>query len=163
MRAMSKKITAPHQIRGAMSVKRPISTKSNTPDAATIAIRLNHENTMLSWSRNGVISTIAGCAMLELTSMTNGEKDVIYPGGLGMLGMGGCFFTIGAVNQIGSSLLYRHALKLSPAMCAWNFFNALWPISIWALSVKRMFELHPGWHSTLASTAEKSPESSERK
>ena len=130
--------------------------------ADIVGLRLSHENTYLSWSRNGIIATVAAVGIHTATVDNGGHASehhaVDFPGvfmqpqsftwpfhvtppAAAMLGVAGTFFSFGTVQYIVQLSQLGPLLHLTPIRRAWMGAHALGATSFWALGVGG-FALH---------------------
>ena len=123
---------------------RLMSSAGAESDGARIArwsARLGHDNTFLSYHRNAIIATVAGCALI------NYRKGEGRPplAGAGLLVMGGLYIYVGSGLYVWQTFKLRSALKIGPAVVLWSIFNALWPLGIWSVSLACLLDETPSW------------------
>jgi len=113
-------------------------------DAAKIArwnARLAHDNTFLSYHRNAIIATVAGCALIRY------RKDEDRPplDGVALLSMGGLYIYVGSGLYIWQTLKLARPLRYSRFQLGWSIFNAVWPLALWTISLQCLVDETPLW------------------
>ena len=103
--------------------------------------RLAHDNTFLSYHRNAIIATVAGCALIQYRK-GEGRPPLA---GTGLLIMGGLYIYVGSGLYIWQTWKLRHALRLGFPQMFWSVFNAMWPLAIWSVSLACLLDETPGW------------------
>mmetsp|Transcript_71716 Transcript_71716/g.134134 ORF Transcript_71716/g.134134 Transcript_71716/m.134134 type:complete len:194 (+) Transcript_71716:91-672(+) len=97
-------------------------------------LRMNLENTFLSWTRNGIISTVAGCAMIQYKVQNAGSKRMPLSG-VGFLLLGLSFMTLGSLNYMYSYWQLRSILKVSRYSAVFIGMNGMLVPGLWISSV----------------------------
>lgn len=103
--------------------------------------RLAHDNTFLSYHRNAIIATVAGCALIQYRK----GEDRPPLAGAGMLAMGGLYMYVGSALYVWQVLKLRVALRLSTPVVFWSLFNAAWPLGFWSVSLACILDETPTW------------------
>ena len=124
--------------------------------ADVVGLRLSHENTYLSWSRNGIIATVAAVGIHSVTFDNASHRGQasgrtlepripqpvssmwllhITPPAAAMLGVAGTFFSFGTVQYIAQLSHLGPLLHLTPLRKAWMGAHALSAAGFWALGV----------------------------
>ena len=120
------------------------SAAVGTADAAKIQrwnARLAHDNTYLSYSRNAIISTVAGGALIQYHK-AEGKPPLA---GAGLLMMGGMFMYVGAGLYVMQVYKLAGPMRLSRFAVAWSLFNAIWPATLWSVSLSCLLDEYPSW------------------
>mmetsp|Transcript_60629 Transcript_60629/g.169419 ORF Transcript_60629/g.169419 Transcript_60629/m.169419 type:complete len:210 (-) Transcript_60629:193-822(-) len=97
-------------------------------------LRMNLENTYLSWTRNSIIATVAGCAMIQYKVKHSDVKRMPISG-VGFLLLGFSFMTMGSMNYLCAYWQLRTLLKVSTPSALWIGINGLLPPTVWISSV----------------------------
>ena len=121
-----------------------LSTSSATEHAARISrwsARLAHDNTFLSYHRNAIIATVAGCALIQYRS----AQDRPPLAGAGMLAMGGLYMYVGSGLYLWQTIKLRVPLNLGGPVVFWSLFNASWPLALWTVSLACLLDETPRW------------------
>lgn len=124
--------------------RRCSSVAVGTADAAKIqrwGARLAHDNTYLSYSRNAIISTVAGGALIQYHK-AEGKPPLA---GAGLLAMGGMFMYVGSALYVLQVYKLSGAMRLSRLAIVWSLFNAIWPATLWSISLSCMLDEYPPW------------------
>lgn len=103
-------------------------------DAASWGLRVSLENTYLSWTRNSIIATVAGCALIQY-KVDHAKLNYMPLSGLGFLFLGFTFMTLGQVSYIHASWVLRNLLGFSTLDWLWIGLNAVAPQAIWTTSI----------------------------
>ena len=115
-----------------------------TADAGKIqrwGARLAIDNTYLSYSRNAIISTVAGGALIQYHK-AEGKPPLA---GAGLLFMGGMFMYVGSGLYVMQIYKLAGPMRLSRLAVAWSLFNAIWPATLWSISLTCMLDEYPPW------------------
>ena len=111
--------------------------------ADIVGLRLAHENTYLSWSRNGIIATVAAVGIHTATLIENqptarttpaaagGWPYHVTPPAAAMLGVASAFFSFGTVQYIAQLRQFSKLLKLSPLRKTWMAAHCLAATGCW--------------------------------
>ena len=131
------------------TLRRLCSVSSDPPKVFTAAeeslrltrwnLRLAHDNTFLSYHRNAIIATVAGCALIQYRK-GEGRPPLA---GAGLLMMGGFYMWVGSALYVWQVLKLHTTLRLGAMTRSWAFFNALWPVSIWSVSLACLMDETP--------------------
>ena len=117
--------------------------------ADIVGMRLAHENTYLSWSRNGIIATVAAVGLHtatldenQPTAQTTATPAAsaawpyhVTPPAAAMLGVASTFFSFGTVQYIAQLSQLSKLLKLSPLRKMWMAAHCLAATTCWAVGV----------------------------
>ena len=103
--------------------------------------RLAHDNTFLSYHRNAIIATVAGCALIQYRK-GEGRPPLA---GAGLLVMGGLYIWVGSGLYIWQVVKLRQPLRLRGAHIFWSIFNATWPCALWSVSLACLLDETPNW------------------
>ena len=106
-----------------------------------MSARLTHENTYLSYTRNAVISTVAGGALVQYHK-NEGRPPLA---GAGLLTMGGLFMYCGSVLYLRQVFELRRALQFGPWSVGLSVLNACWPCFLWSISLACLLDETPSW------------------
>lgn len=120
------------------------SSATDAENAAAVgrwSARLAHDNTFLSYHRNAIIATVAGCALIQYRK-GEGRPPLA---GTGLLIMGGLYIYVGSGLYVWQCLKLRTALRLGRAQIFWSVFNAFWPLAIWSVSLACLLDETPNW------------------
>lgn len=129
--------------------------------ADVVGLRLSHENTYLSWSRNGIIATVAAVGIHSATvdegrtgaQATAGRPVPVYPGvfmqagsstwtyhvsppAAAMFGVAGTFFSFGTIQYMAQLSQLGPLLQLTLLRKVWMGSHALGVVCLWALGVR---------------------------
>jgi len=132
---------------GLSTVRRHLSSPADAvslPAAAYVArwnARLSHDNTFLSYSRNAIISTVAGGALVQ-QNKAEGKPPLA---GAGLLLMGGMFMYVGSALYAWQIMKLRRPMQLSTSTVIFGLFNAVWPTTLWSISLACVLEEYPPW------------------
>ena len=113
-------------------------------DAQRIArwtVRLSHDNTFLSYHRNAIIATVAGCALVQYRK-GEGRPPLA---GAGLLAMGGLYMYVGSALYVWQVYKLRVPLRLGKWAVFWATFNAFWPVGLWSVSLACLVDETPSW------------------
>ena len=121
--------------------RRLLSSSAATSSIARYSVQLAHENTYLSYSRNAIISTVAGGALVQYDK-SQGRTPLA---GAGMLAMGGLFMYSGTIMYIASAIRMRHALAWTRTDLTLSMLTAAWPVALWTTSLMCLIGTTPGW------------------
>jgi len=102
--------------------------------ASQWGLRMSIENTYLSWTRNGVIATVAGCAMIQY-KVSAEHLNRMPVSGFGCLLLGCSFWCLGPINYMWSYWVVREQLAMLWTDWAWVWFCGVGPPSLWLGSV----------------------------
>lgn len=116
-------------------------TSQNVAKIARWSARLAHDNTFLSYHRNAIIATVAGCALIRYRK----DEDKPPLDGVGLLAMGGLYIYVGSGLYIWQTLKLATPLKLGTFQLGWSIFNALWPLALWTISLMCLVDEVPIW------------------
>lgn len=119
----------------------PRSKFTGNERVARWSFRLAHDNTFLSYTRNAIISTVAGTAMFQFRK----EEGRPPLAAAGLLTMGGLFMYIGSGLYVWQILRLRSDLGIGPWAVRWAIFNATWPAGLWSLSLLCLMDETPSW------------------
>ena len=103
--------------------------------------RLAHDNTFLSYHRNAIIATVAGCALIQYRK-GEGRPPLA---GTGLLVMGGLYIYVGSGLYVWQCRKLRGPLRLGKSVIFWSIFNAAWPLAIWSVSLACLLDETPAW------------------
>lgn len=87
-------------------------------------LRLTQENCFLSWTRNGMITTVAGVSIFPHSMLASA----------GFMLMGWSYITIGTIQYIQSNWTFRKQMKLHGSHLSYMAFHALIAWIIWTCS-----------------------------
>mmetsp|Transcript_47941 Transcript_47941/g.113968 ORF Transcript_47941/g.113968 Transcript_47941/m.113968 type:complete len:202 (+) Transcript_47941:96-701(+) len=121
---------------GAMDggVTEAVFQDTDTERIARWGLRMNLENTYLNWTRNSIISTVAGCAMIQYKVQQTGAKRMPLSG-VGFLLLGFSFMTLGSLNYMYSYWQLRSLLRVSKYSAVFIGMNGMLIPSLWISSV----------------------------
>ena len=102
-------------------------------------LRLSHDNTFLSYHRNAIIATVAGCALIQYRK-GEGRPPLA---GAGLLCMGGFYMYIGSALYVWQVMKLQGSLRLGLMTRFWAYFNAAWPLCIWSVSLACLMDETP--------------------
>ena len=113
----------------------------NTARVARWSARLAHDNTFLSYHRNAIIATVAGCALIRY------RKDEDRPplDGVALLAMGALYIYVGSGLYVWQTVKLSRALHLSNMQIGWSVFNAVWPTGLWTIMLQCLVDETPTW------------------
>ena len=127
--------------------------------ADVVGLRISHENTYLSWSRNGIIATVAAVGIHSITFDHGSHREQasghtvgpcvrqpvsstwllhITPPAAAMLGVAGTFFSFGTVQYIAQLSHLGPLLHLTPLRKAWMGAHALSAAGFWVVGVRAL-------------------------
>ena len=114
---------------------------THTAKVARWSARLAHDNTFLSYHRNAIIATVAGCALIRY------RKDEDRPplDGVALLAMGGLYMYVGSGLYIWQTIKMSAALNLNARVISWSVFNATWPTTLWTIMLQCLVDETPTW------------------
>ena len=131
------------QLRGLAQQAPIVGRMAHSAEAkvARWSARLAHDNTFLSYHRNAIIATVAGCALIRY------RKDEDRPplDGVALLLMGGLYIYVGSGLYVWQTLKMRVALHLNKRVVRWSIFNAFWPLALWTISLQCLVDETPNW------------------
>mmetsp|Transcript_13616 Transcript_13616/g.30970 ORF Transcript_13616/g.30970 Transcript_13616/m.30970 type:complete len:200 (-) Transcript_13616:79-678(-) len=119
---------------GAMDAEGALYEDTEAERIARWGLRMNLENTFLNYTRNGIISTVAGCAMIQYKVQSGGLKRMPLSG-VGFLLLGLSFMTLGSLNYIYSYWQLRVLLKVSKYTAMYIGMNGMLVPGLWIVSV----------------------------
>jgi len=119
----------------------PISAERLAAQTTAWGLRLNHENTFLSWGRNAIISTVAGVALVQYRKAEGRPPLAAF----GLLCMGGAYMLTGSLAYVLSAVFLRHAMRLNVRDLVWIGVQATWPVCVWGVSFMCMLDEEPDW------------------
>ena len=128
-RLLSSAAPATRSVAGGTVDVRSVAGSSN--QVGRWSLRLAHDNTFLSYHRNAIIATVAGCALLKYR-VDEGKPPLA---GAGLLLMGGLYMYVGSGLYVWQVVKLRGELRLGRKSVTWAVFNAGWPLAIWSVSV----------------------------
>ena len=128
--------------------------------ADVVGLRLSHENTYLSWSRNGIIATVAAVGIHSVTvdeGFSAGQASgrtvtppvagswpiYVTPPAAAMFGVACTFFSFGTVQYIAQLSQLAPLLHLTPLRKAWMAAHALGAAGFWVLGVRALMLHQP--------------------
>ena len=103
--------------------------------------RLAHDNTFLSYHRNAIIATVAGCGLIQYRK-GEGRPPLA---GAGLLVMGGLYMYVGSGLYVWQVVKLHSSLRLSSGVLFWSLFNASWPLCVWTTSLLCLLDETPAW------------------
>ena len=141
----------------------PVEAEQHIRERADVlGLRLSHENTYLSWSRNGIIATVAAVGIHSVTADENfsaGQTSgctatstvvgsctwpiYVTPPAAAMFGVAGTFFSFGTVQYIAQLSQLARLLQLTPLRKAWMAAHALGAAGFWVLGVRALMLHQP--------------------
>lgn len=125
-------------------IRRALSSTVSPADAANLqkmSARLTLENTYLSYTRNAVISTVAGGALVQYHK-SQGRPPLA---GSGLLLMGGIFMYSGSALYCWHTFQLRAALEFGPWSLFGSLLNAAFPTVLWSVSLACLLDETPSW------------------
>ena len=115
--------------------------------ADIIGLRLAHENTYLSWSRNGIIATVAAIGIHTATLVEHPTDPPtgrassstwplhVTPPAAAMLGVAATFFSFGTLQYLAQLVVLAPVLQLTTLRRAWMAAHALGAAGFWTLGI----------------------------
>eukprot|EP01046_Picozoa_sp_COSAG06_P026969 COSAG06_NODE_2352_length_7023_cov_2.994368_5_plen_265_part_00 len=115
--------------------------------ADIIGLRLAHENTYLSWSRNGIIATVAALGIHTATLLEHPTDPPtgrassstwplhVTPPAAAMLGVAATFFSFGTLQYLAQLVVLAPVLQLTTLRRAWMAAHALGAAGFWTLGI----------------------------
>lgn len=103
--------------------------------------RLAHDNTYLSYSRNAIISTVAGGALVQ-HHKAEGKPPLA---GAGLLLMGGMFMYVGSGLYVYQVAKLARPMRLGAGSVLFKVLNACWPVALWTISLGCLLDEYPRW------------------
>jgi len=128
----------------ALLLKKRFSSKVSSIEKEKIIIGklnliLNAENVLLSWQRNGLISTIAGIGIISFRASEN--KNIKPISGITLCGLGGLFFFSGTVGYIRTM---NRVLEKNSGFGSTKFINVLakagLPLCLYSVGILGLFD-----------------------
>lgn len=121
------------------------SSSAAAPDAAATlsrwSVRLAHDNTFLSYTRNAIICTVAGGALVQYHK-AQGRPPLA---GTGLLLMGGLFMYGGSALYLYQVSQLQVLCQASTASVVASIGNAFWPSALWTTSLLCLLDETPAW------------------
>ena len=131
--------TASRRIWGLSTHTAPANTPAEASRIQRWSARLSLENTYLSFTRNAIICTVAGGALIQYQK-SEGKPPLA---GAGLLLMGGGFMYIGSATYIQLYFHLRHPLRLGWRSIVWAVLNAAAPASLYTLAIMCVLDEYP--------------------
>ena len=100
-----------------------------------------HDNTYLSYSRNAIISTVAGGALVQ-HHKAEGKPPLA---GAGLLLMGGMFMYVGSGLYVYQVAKLARPMRLGAGSVLFKVLNACWPVALWTISLACLLDEYPRW------------------
>ena len=100
-----------------------------------------HDNTYLSYSRNAIISTVAGGALVQ-HHKAEGKPPLA---GAGLLLMGGMFMYVGSGLYVYQVFKLARPMRLGAGSVLFKVLNAVWPVALWSISLGCLLDEYPRW------------------
>eukprot|EP00750_Incisomonas_marina_P002858 INCI12728.2.p1 GENE.INCI12728.2~~INCI12728.2.p1 ORF type:complete len:356 (-),score=62.97 INCI12728.2:168-1235(-) len=111
------------------------SKHPESPDElARWGLKLNLENTHLSWSRNGIISTIAGVGMFQYLNAKGNHNGSLELPAYGLMVLGFGFFSIGTFTYMRRVAVLRSVMQLKTLEVGVMWAHSLIGLLAWVAS-----------------------------
>jgi len=118
-----------------------INSAETASRIARWSLRLNADNTFLSYHRNAIIATVAGAAMVQYRK---GEGRPPLAAAC-LFAIGGMYMYVGSFVYVLQAWRLRTTLSVSPAQFVLLTLHAAWPLTLWSVALTCLLEDTPSW------------------
>ena len=135
-----------------------INSAETASKIARWSLRLNADNTFLSYHRNAIIATVAGAAMVQYRK---GEGRPPLAAAC-LFAIGGMYMYVGSFVYVLQAWRLRTTLSVSPAQFVLLTLHAAWPLTLWSVALTCLLEARASLHTSPVSRQLRAHTSSSR-
>ena len=135
-----------------------INSGETASKIARWSLRLNADNTFLSYHRNAIIATVAGAAMVQYRK---GEGRPPLAAAC-LFAIGGMYMYVGSFVYVLQAWRLRTTLSVSPAQFVLLTLHAAWPLTLWSVALTCLLEARASLHTSPVSRQLRAHTSSSR-